>query len=148
MILRRDHVAGAFFVVLGAVVLAFSGDLPWGSMSMPGAGMMPKLILSAMIAFGLILIAQGGDSPPLATIEWSDLVHAICVVAVATAAISVYTVLGFIITISIMLFILLVPIERKPLLPALAFSIGVTVFAYVLFGALLKSPLPSSPFGF
>ena len=43
---------------------------------------------------------------------------------------------------SLLLFGLIFIVERKPILPALAFSVGVTVFAYVLFGTLLKSPLP------
>ena len=43
MTLRSDHVAGAAFVVFGIVVFALSGDLPFGRLSAPGAGMMPKL---------------------------------------------------------------------------------------------------------
>ena len=31
MTLRRDHVAGAAFVVIGALTLALSGDLPFGT---------------------------------------------------------------------------------------------------------------------
>ena len=36
MILRRDHVAGGAFVVGGALVLAVSGDLPFGTLAFPG----------------------------------------------------------------------------------------------------------------
>ena len=32
MKLRADHVAGAFFVVIGALVAALSGDLPFGTL--------------------------------------------------------------------------------------------------------------------
>ncbi|MEA2905252.1 MAG: putative tricarboxylic transport rane protein [Alphaproteobacteria bacterium] len=148
MILRRDHVAGGIFVVGGALVFAVSGDLPWGSMAMPGAGMLPKLLIGFMILFGLILVARAGDNPPLATIAWSDLPHALCVVGIAAAAIALYTMLGFVVTMALMLFVLLVGVERRNVVPAAAFSIGVTVFAYLLFGTLLKSPLPPSPFGF
>ena len=125
-----------------------SGDLPLGSMAMPGAGMMPKLVVGLMIAFGLVLIARAGESPPFATLAWADLPHAIRVVAVAAAAIALYTVLGFLITMILMLFTLLFAVERKGIVRAAAFSVGVTVFAYVLFATLLKSPLPPGPFGF
>ena len=47
---------------------------------------------------------------------------------------------------SLLLFALHFVVERKPLLTAAAFSIGVTVLAYVLFAMLLKSPLPRGPF--
>jgi len=148
MTVRTDHVAGAILVVFGGVVLAMSGDLPLGSMAMPGAGMMPKLVVGLMIAFGLVLIARAGESPPFATLAWADLPHAIRVVAVAAAAIALYTVLGFLITMILMLFTLLFAVERKGIVRAAAFSVGVTVFAYVLFATLLKSPLPPGPFGF
>ena len=36
MILRRDHVAGGVFVAGPAILFAFSGDLPFGSLSSPG----------------------------------------------------------------------------------------------------------------
>jgi hypothetical protein len=148
VILRRDHIAGGLFVVAAATVLAVSGDLPIGSMAMPGAGMMPKLVLGLMIAFGLILMARAGESPPIATVPWADLPHAIRVVAITAVAVALYTLLGFIITMSLLLFCLLVAVERRPILPAAAFSIGVTVFAYFLFGTLLKSPLPHGLLGF
>src|SRR3954469_12109596 len=148
MILRRDHIAGGLFVVAAATVLAVSGDLPVGSMAMPGAGMLPKLVLGLMIAFGLILMARAGESPPVATVPWTDLPHAIQVVAITAVAVALYTLLGFIITMSLLLFCLLVAVERRPILPAAAFSIGVTLLAYFLFATLLKSPLPHGLLGF
>jgi len=149
MILRRDHIAGGIFVVAGTLVYALSGDLPWGSLAMPGAGMMPKLAIGLMIVFGLVLIARAGESPPFAEIEWGDLRHAASIVAIAALAVTFYTWLGFVITMASMMFILLVAVERKHPLRAAAFSIGITVSAYVLFGMLLKSPLPQgTPYGF
>jgi hypothetical protein len=148
MILRRDHIAGCLFVLAALGVLVLSGDLPVGSMAMPGAGMMPKLVLGLMIAFGLVLMLRAGESPPIATVSWADLPHAIQVVVLAAVAVALYTVLGFVITLSLLLFSLLVVVERRPLVPAAAFSIGVTVFAYFLFATVLKSPLPHGLLGF
>ena len=142
MIPRRDHLAGGVFVAAGLLVFAVSGDLPVGSMAMPGAGMMPKLVTSLMLAFGVIVLLRAGESPPLAEVSWADLAHAARVIAVTAGAIALYEWLGFLVTMSLLLFSLIFIVERKPLLPALAFSVGVTVFAYVLFGTLLKSPLP------
>ena len=148
MILRRDHIAGAAFVTAGALIFAFSGDLPWGSLAMPGAGMMPKLVLGMMIVFGLILMLRGGASPPLAETDWSDVGHALCVIIAAALATALYTTLGFVLTMSLLLFGLTAAVERRPLIPALAFSVGTALVAFILFSWFLKSPLPPSPFGF
>jgi hypothetical protein len=148
MILRRDHVAGLAFVAAGVLVYVLSGDLPWGSLGMPGAGMMPKLVLGMMVVFGLVLVVRGGTSPPLAETDWSDVGHALCVIVAAALATALYTTLGFVLTMSLLLFGLTAAIERKPLLRALAFSIGTALFTYFLFSSLLKSPLPPGPIGF
>jgi hypothetical protein len=148
MSLRTDHIAGGAFATLGILVFALSGDLPLGSLGMPGAGMLPKLVLGLMIAFGLILMLRAGESPPFAAVAWNDLPHALRVIVVAAAAIEFYPLLGFIITMTLLLFALTAVVERKPILHAGAFSVGVTVFAYVLFSKFLKSPLPTGPFGF
>src|SRR5215510_123920 len=114
MILRRDHIAGVAFVAAGVLVYVFSGDLPWGSLAMPGAGMMPKLVLGIMVIFGLALIARSGASPPLAESDWSDLRHALCVIIAAALATALYTTLGFVLTMSLLLLGLTAVVERKP----------------------------------
>jgi hypothetical protein len=146
--LRRDHVAGGAFILAGAAMFAVSGNLPFGTLASPGAGMLPKLMIGLMMAFGLVLLLRAGDSPPFADTVWSDLPHAVRVVAVAAAAVVLYEHAGFMVTMAALLFGLTFVVERKPLLPAAAFSIGVTTFAYVLFNTLLKSPLPRGILGF
>ena len=44
MTLRADHVAGAFFVGIGLLVIALSGDLPIGTLSLPGSGFLPTVL--------------------------------------------------------------------------------------------------------
>jgi Tripartite tricarboxylate transporter TctB family len=139
---RKDHVLGGAFVVVGALVLAVSGDLPFGTLASPGAGMLPTLVIGLMMAFGLVLIVLGAASPALAEINWSDFPHAVRVVVVAAAATALYTQLGFLATVPLLLFALLFVVERKPILPALIFSIAVTAATHQLFTRLLKTPLP------
>jgi hypothetical protein len=141
VILRADHVAGGAFLALGALVFAISGDLPFGTLSAPGAGMMPKLIAALMMMFALAVIAGGNSSPPLATIDWSDRAHAAVVIVITAAAVALYRPLGFLITMSLLLFALLVIGERRNFLLAAAHSVVLTLFAYWLFGKALKSPL-------
>jgi len=146
VILRRDHVAGGVFIVAGAIVFALSGDLPFGTLASPGAGMMPKLVLVLLIGFGALLMIRAGESPPLAEIAWGDFRHAATVMAVAAIATALYTVIGFVLSVSVLLFTLLCSVERRPFWRALIVSIGVTVGSYLLFNTLLKSPLPPMPF--
>ena len=141
MIIRTDHVAGSVFVALGIVVLALSGDLPVGTLSFPGAGMMPKLVAGLMIVFGLLLVGRAGESATLASLAWGDLSHAARVVAITAVAIALYQPLGFIITMALLLFTLTFGAERRPMLAAAAFSAGVVALTYLLFAVVLKTPL-------
>lgn len=141
MILRRDHIAGGVFVVAGVLVWAVSNDLPFGTLASPGAGMLPALVILLMVLLGIAVVAQAGASPPIADISWHDLPHAARVTAVAIAATSVYTTLGFVITMALLLFTLVYVVERRSLLAALAFSIPIPLVTYVAFGHLLKTPL-------
>jgi hypothetical protein len=146
MILRRDHVAGGAFVAAGVIVFALSGDLPFGTLASPGAGMMPKLVLALMTGFGVVLFVRAGESPPLAAIQWDDFRHAATVVAVTAVATALYTTIGYVLSVLLLMIVLLYFVERRPLVPALAVSFSVTLGSYYLFNTLLKSPLPPMPF--
>jgi hypothetical protein len=148
MTIRADHVAGAFFVVFGILIITMSGDLPMGSLSFPGAGFMPKILAVLTILFGLVLALRATESKPLATLTWDDAMHAGVVVAITGAAIALFDWLGFLTTNVLMIFALLIVIERRRLLAAAAYSLGVVGFTYVLFVYVLQTPLNTGPFGF
>ena len=118
-----------------------SGDLPFGSLTAPGAGMLPKLTAGVMMAFAALIIVSGRASPPMRAIDWSDWKHAALLVMIAGAAIIAYRPLGFLITMALLVFALLVVVERKNWLRAAVYAIALTLFAYWLFGKALKSPL-------
>ena len=113
MTLRADHVAGAAFIVFGVLVFALSGDLPFGRLSMPGAGILPKLLAGFMIAFGIVLVVRGGESRPFAEIDWSDGKHAAAVIGDHRGRDLLFETLGFLITMSLLMFVLLIVIERR-----------------------------------
>jgi len=128
-------------VAFGTAVFAFSGDLPFGSISAPGAGMMPKLVAGLMMLFAAIIAIGAAKSQEIATIDWSDRGHAAQIVLISAGAVAAYRPLGFVIAMALLVFALLVVIERRNALAAAAYSIGVTLFAYWLFGKALKAPL-------
>jgi hypothetical protein len=141
MILRTDHIAGGAFIALGVVVFAISGDLPFGTLSAPGAGMMPKLMAGLMMTFAIAIMIGAGASAPLADIDWGDFGHAALVALATAGAILLYQPLGFLIAMTLLVFALLVAIERRNILTAAVYGIGLTLFAYWLFGKALRAPL-------
>jgi hypothetical protein len=148
MTLRADHVAGATFIGFGLLVIGLSGDLPMGSLSLPGSGFLPKILAGFTILFGAVLMARAGESRPFAEVEWTDATHAIAVTAITAAGIAAFELLGFLITMVLLMFLLLVVIERRPLWAAALYSVGVVGLTYVTFEYLLKTPLVTGPFGF
>ena len=148
MTLRADHVAGAAFIVFGVLVIALSGDLPIGGLSMPGSGFLPKILAGFMIAFGGVLVVRAGESRPFAEIEWTDAKHAVAVTAITAVAVYFFEILGFLTTMVAMMFVLLVAIERRPLLNAVLYSVGVVGVTSLTFVYVLKTPLVTGPYGF
>jgi hypothetical protein len=100
------------------------------------------------MAFAVAIFAIGHSSQRLAEIDWSDRWHALLVVLITAAGIYAYQRLGFLLTMSLLVFALLVVVERRNVLVAAAYSIGLTLFAYWLFGRALKAPLERGIFWF
>lgn len=146
--LRSDHIAGAAFVAFGVAVFALSGDLPFGRLAAPGAGMMPKLVIGLMIAFGIALVIGAASSKPFAETEWGDATHAALLVFISAGAIYVYQPLGFIVTMTLLVFVLLVAVERKNVFRAAAYSLFLVGIAWWVFGTALKAPLETGILGF
>jgi len=148
MDLRADHVAGAAFIIFGAAIIALSGDLPVGHLSMPGSGFLPMIVATLTIIFGLVLVARARESGPFADLDWEDGKHAALVTAITAGAIALYTFLGFIVTMVLMMVALLIVIERRNPLYAGGYSIAIVVATYAAFEWVLKTPLPESPFSY
>jgi len=146
--LKADHIVGGVFIAFGILIFAISGDLPFGTLSAPSAGMMPKLDASLIMFFAALILLRAKESPPAASVDWSDRGHAAAVLVITGIAIAAYQWAGFLITMATLVFALLVLVERRNTLKAAAYSIGLTLFAYWLFGRALKSPLERGLLGF
>jgi|SRR3990170_1117873 len=148
MKLRADHVAGAFFVAIGLLVIVLSGDLPYGQLSMPGAGFLPRIVAVLIILFGGLLFLRARESPTFSAIAWDDGRHALQVIVITALAVSLYVVLGFLITMILMMIALTIVIERKNVLRAAAYSACVVVVTYITFVHVLRAPLPPGVLGY
>jgi Tripartite tricarboxylate transporter TctB family len=146
MILRADHVAGAAFVVFGVAVIALSGDLPVGQLSMPGSGFLPMIVAALTIIFGLILIVRAKESGRFSELGWGDSKHAAMVTVITAVAIALYERVGFTITMLLMMITLLLVIERRNPIRAGIYCIAIVLSTYVSFVYGLKTPLPEYSF--
>ncbi len=139
--LRADQVAGGAFIALGIAVFIIGWDLPFGRISAPGAGMLPKLMAAFVILLAAGIFFNGKSQEKFADIPWSDWRHAALILGISAVAVSVYSWLGFLITMSLLVFALLTIVERKRILPSAIYATSLTVFAYWLFSVILKAPL-------
>lgn len=103
--------------------------------------MLPKLVAGVMIALAVLVFAAAREGPPFGSVDWGDGAHAALVLGITAAAAAAYRPLGFLVTMALLVFALLVVVERRHPLRAAAYAIGLTLFAYWLFGKALKSPL-------
>ena len=67
---------------------------------------------------------------------------------ITAVAVASYQTLGFIITMSLLVFVLLVVIERQPIHYAAAYALVLTGIAWWVFGKALKAPLETGILGF
>ena len=95
-----------------------------------------------------MLVLRAGEGAPFSEVSWSDGKHALMVTIVTSAAIYLYEITGFLITMTAMILAALIVIERRNPLRAGAYSVAVVLFTYVSFVYLLKTPLPQSSYGF
>jgi hypothetical protein len=146
MNLRADYIAGGFFVALGFLVLIIGWDLPFGRLTAPGAGLLPKLLASMMIAGGAIIAVIGSHSEKLREIPWSDFSHAGPIVVIAALTTFLYSRLGFLLTMPLLVFSLLAVVERRNLMMAAVFAVSLTLFAYWLFAIALHAPIERGSF--
>jgi hypothetical protein len=141
MTFRADHVAGCAFIAFGIVVFILGWDLPFGRISAPGAGMLPKFLAGMMIALAALIVIAGKHGETLADIPWSDWSHATLVLIIAAVSTWLYSRLGFLVTMPLLIFSLLVLVERRNLMAAAVYAIGLTLFSYWLFAVALHAPL-------
>ena len=139
--LRSDLVAAVAFIALGIFVFILGWDLPFGRLSAPGAGMLPKLMAGFMILVAAGILINGSSRQTLSEISWSDWRHAALILFISAVAVTVYPHAGFLITMSLLVFALLTIVERKRVLPAATYALLLSGFAYWLFGIILKAPL-------
>ncbi len=129
-------------------------DLPFGTIDNPGPGIAPLALAVLLVASALWSIAgspasvadglgQDDERQP----EPGAMRHAVFVILGIVAAALAFGVIGYRPTILGLLLFYLGVVERKPLVPVLLVSFGITFGSYALFVHVLKVSLPIGPWG-
>ena len=147
MILTVDRVAGAALVLIGLVTLVESRAFPLGTLHRPGPAFVPVALASLLILFGVAVFVMGAAARRLADVGWHEWRHAVAIFgACAFAALGLER-LGYRITMAVVVAFLLLIVERKGWVLALALTIVAAGGSFLVFDTLLNVLLPRGPFG-
>lgn len=146
--LTTDRVAGLVLLLFSLGVVWETRVLPLGNLHQPGPGYMPMLLAIALAAMGLLVALAGGDSPPLASLEWLERRHALAILAACAFAALALERLGYRLTVLLLLALILGPVERKRPAVVAVMALGLALGTFFLFSNLLRVPLPRGPLGF
>lgn len=145
---RRDMIAGALLIVIGAAVIVWGIRLRVGTLLRPLSGFFPLLVGSGMVALSIILFFQGwrgsGKAPP-AYGDWQR--PAIMVAGLAVYALILAPVGYILSTIFISMVTLRILGLRSWKVIGLS-SVVLSVVVYFVFTRLLDVELPAGIFSF
>ena len=142
-----DRISAVCMLVFVLLVLWESRTLPLGTLERPGAGFMPVLLAGFLGGIAIMLLVLGGNSPPLRSLEWPEAKSAAAVLAACGFAALALELLGYRITMAVVLVFLLGVIERSKMVVVISLAISFSLVSYWIFKRL-GVLLPQGPLGF
>ncbi len=145
-----DTVVGAGFVGAGAAIFAATLGFPRLEGGSPGPALFPRVLAVLMIGFGACLVVPAAlrrpTSPPDATPvparpHAGGVFNALLVFAAIIVFMLASPIFGFLLTTAAILLGLMWWLGT-PLPRAAAAAVGLDLFVYVIFGKILRVPLP------
>ena len=146
--LTTDQFSGLMLLALALYVGWQNRAYPIGTLSEPGPGYLPLLLVIFLGAMGLLIALWGTRSAPLAAMRWTEATRAVIILAACGAATLALERVGYRLTVIALLVFLLVVVERKRPLPVALTALGFSFASFYVVGDLLHVPLPRSPWGF
>ena len=146
--LRSDQFSGLMLIVLAAYVGWENRVYPVGTLQEPGPGYLPLLLAVLLGAIGLLVALTGSRSVPFASLQWSEGVRAVVILAACAVATFMLERIGYRLTVMVLLVFFLGVMERRRPLPVALVALGFSLASFYVVGDLLRVPLPRSPWGF
>lgn len=145
---KNDFISGGVFIALGITILILTIPFPSLDKDHPGPALFPNILAALFIFFGSILLVKAQKSSPSQDLEPSagkeapsrNIGNAFFVLGIIAAFMLLESWLGFLLTSSILLFLMMKKLGTSAL-KSLIFSIPITLFVYFLFHKILRVPL-------
>jgi len=146
-----DVVSGAVLAGLGVFIVLEARQWDYLGSDGPGPGFFPLWYGVLMVALSLLLVVTSLAKRSATTgkpVNWPDVGRALSAWLGLAICVGLLKVLGFLIAFALFTFFLVYWMYRRPLVPAIAVSIGVSLGFYLLFPLALNVGLPVSKLGF
>ncbi len=151
---KNDLVGGGIFVVLGIIILLLTLGFPTLEKGHPGPSLFPRILAVLFIAFGGVVFLRGmkgekegavGEIPGDGAVT-PNYFNPIFVLVIIGAYIALSNWLGFYLTSTLLLFLLMIKL-KVPYLRSILISILLTLFVDLMFVKILRVPLPIGLWG-
>jgi putative tricarboxylic transport membrane protein len=142
-----DTLLGGAFAVGGVAIIVATLHFPRQDGGAPGPGLFPQILALLMIAFGgglavTSMVGRGGAAEGATThLGWRGVTNVLAVFAVIVFFMVGAPALGFLLTSAIVMFGLMWWLGTPSVRAALV-AVGFTLFVYLVFGKVLRVPLP------
>jgi len=146
--LSSDQFSGLMLLALALYVGWQNRAYPVGTLSEPGPGYVPLLLVIFLGAMGLLIALWGARSTPLAALKWTETTRAVVILVACGVATFALERIGYRLTVIALLIFFLGVLERRPPLAVALVSLGFGFASHYVVGDLLHVPLPVSPWGF
>ena len=146
-----DVVSGAVLAGLGVFIIAESRGWEYLGPDGPGPGFFPLWYGLCIVALALLLVvtsfAQRAREPG-AAVNWREIGRVLAAWAGLAICVGLLKVLGFLLAFGLFTFFLVAVMYRRPLVTAMAVSVGSALGFYLIFPLALNVALPTGVFGF
>ncbi len=146
-----DILSGAVLAGLGIFIISEARRWEYLGPDGPGPGFFPLWYGVCMVALALLLVgmsllqsARESGKP----VNWREVGRALTAWAGLALCVGLLKVLGFLLAFGLFTFFLVAVMYRRPLVIALAVSVGTSVGFWLLFPLALNVALPVGRFGF
>jgi len=145
----RERIGILFWLLIGIIVSLASIRLGIGRAANPGSGFMPFFSGLLLIFLSLLLVVQEiRKVRAKPSISFSLNINKNLGILVCSFLVFIFVLqtLGYLISLSILLFVLLEATAPKKWISSLLWAIGVSICSYLIFSILLKCNLPRGIF--
>jgi putative tricarboxylic transport membrane protein len=142
------RIVALILFVFAAGFLWEASRYPFGTLGAPGPGFLPVVLGVAFALLALALLVRPGQPvEPVIPPDRGAAVRIIATVAAIAVTILVFDLLGFLVAGTLMMLVLLLVLDRRPIRAVVLAPVSV-MFVYAVFKVWLRVPLPSGVLSF